>query len=85
MAPQWVWPSTSTRRVCKCSQAYTTLASSMGPTMLPATRITNSSPKPVMKMCSGTTRESAQAMTQAKGRWPFSNRSAMRSGDRSRS
>ena len=36
-------------------------------------------PKPVMKMCSGTTRESAQVMTQAKGRCPFSNRSAMRS------
>ena len=85
MAPQWVCPSTSRSRVCRCSQAYTALASSMGPTTFPATRMTNSSPSPVMKMCSGTTRESAHVITQAKGRWPFSNKSAMRSGDKSRS
>ena len=68
-APQQVCPSTSTRRPA-WDAAYTTLASCVSATTLPATRTVNRSPTPAMKMCSGTTRESEQVTTMAKGRCP---------------
>ena len=46
IAPHWEWPSTTTSRVPKRAAANSTLPTWDGATMLPATRITNRSPRP---------------------------------------
>ena len=46
IAPQEVWPMTTTSRVPKRSAANSTLPTWDGATMLPATRMTNRSPMP---------------------------------------
>ena len=46
IAPQWVWPMTTTSVVPKRSAANSTLPIWDGATMFPATRMTNRSPKP---------------------------------------
>src|SRR6185369_3840183 len=59
-APQFVWPSTTKRGVCKWRPAYCRLPATSGDITFPATRTMNSSPKPASKISSGGTRESLQ-------------------------
>ena len=67
MAPQPVWPMTTTSRVPKRSAANSTLPTCDGATMLPATRMTNRSPSPWSNTISAGTRESEQPSTIANG------------------
>src|SRR5579871_227243 len=69
-APQPLCPSTTTsfRLSLRRSVAYFRLPSTSGPSALPATRMTNSSFGPSLKISSTGTRASAQPTTAAKGR-----------------
>ena len=69
-APQRSCPSTITSRAPRCSIAYSMDPSWCGATTLPATRITNISPRPWLKIISGGRRESEQVIIIAKGCWP---------------
>ena len=72
MAPQRVWPMTTTTLTPMCPTAYSRLPRVHPSTTLPAERITNRSPIPAEKTASGITRESEQETTAAKGRCPSS-------------
>ena len=65
IAPHPSWPSTTNSGVCKYDPAYCRLPATSGERMLPATRTTNSSPRPASKIHSGATRESLQPRTVA--------------------
>ena len=67
MAPQFVWPSTTTNGVPNCAAANSTLPTCEGATIFPATRITNRSPRPWSKTISAGTRASEQPSMMAKG------------------
>ena len=64
-APQPSWPSTTNSGVFRWTAAFWMLPITAGPITLPATRMTNSSPRPVSKTSSGGTRESLQPMMVA--------------------
>ena len=62
-------PSTTTRRAPVRAAANSTLPTCDGATMLPATRMTNRSPRPWSKTISAGTRESEQPRMTANGSW----------------
>ena len=66
-APHFSCAITTHSGAPRCCAAYSMLASDSGSQTLPATRITNSSPSPALKTCSGGTRLSAQVTTMANG------------------
>ena len=66
-APHFECPSTTTSRVPNCEAANSTLPTSDGATMLPATRITKRSPSPWSKISSAGTRASEQPRMMASG------------------
>ena len=68
MAPQRVWPITTTSRVPNCEAANSIEPTTDGATMLPAIRTTNRSPKPWSNRISTGVRESEQPSTMANGR-----------------
>src|SRR6266403_6007503 len=69
-APQPSWPRTTNNGVLRCDPAYCKLPAPSGERTLPATRTTNSSPRPASKINSGTTRESLHPRMVAHGCWP---------------
>src|SRR6266404_3544834 len=69
-APQRSWPRTTNNGVLRCDPAYCKLPAPSGERTLPATRTTNSSPRPASKINSGTTRESLHPRMVANGCWP---------------
>ena len=68
IAPQRVWPITTTRREPNCDAANSIDPTIDGATMFPATRTTNRSPKPWSKRISTGVRESEQPRMIANGR-----------------
>src|SRR5258705_8293428 len=69
-APQPSWPRTTNNGVLRSDPAYCKLPAPSGERTLPATRTTNSSPRPASKINSGATRESLHPRMVAIGCWP---------------
>ena len=69
ITPQSSCPNKISSGTCSFLTAYSILSLTFGPTAMPATRTTNSSPMPQSKIISGTTRESEQLSTHAYGSW----------------
>ena len=67
-APHRVWPMTTTNREPNCDTANSMDPTTDGATMLPAIRMTNSSPKPASKTISTGVLESEHPRTIANGR-----------------
>ncbi len=70
IAPHCEWPITTTSRVPNRDAANSTLPTCDGATTLPATRMTNRSPKLWSKTSSAGTRESEQPRMIANGSCP---------------
>src|SRR5262245_21206952 len=70
-APQPSCPRTTNNGVRRCCPAYCSVPMISGEMTFPATRTTNSSPKPASKTSSGGTRESLQPRIVAYGCCPF--------------